>query len=142
MPKIFWKWPLSWKMFHIIYQHSWAFNLETLLMLGIFSKWPLDWNMLSTIYQYSRQVDLVGNCHNFILKLKKSQLKHSCKCHVIEKFWLKKVGFLLLIQVLKLDILYYFKIIIKYLKLLIVGTCGKTSFIPIFHQKVTSICMC
>jgi hypothetical protein len=51
--------------------------------------------MLSTIYQYSKQVDLIGNFHKFILKSKKSQLKHSCKCHVVENFWLKKGIFLL-----------------------------------------------
>jgi hypothetical protein len=53
---------LNWKMFHIVYQHSWVFNLETLLMLGIFNKWPPNWKMLSTIYQYSKQVDLISNC--------------------------------------------------------------------------------
>jgi hypothetical protein len=48
--------------------------------------------MISTIYQYTRQVDLIGNCHRFILKLKKIQLKQSCKCCVLEKIWLKKGG--------------------------------------------------
>jgi len=35
----------------------------------------------------------LGNCHNFILKVRKSQLKCSCKCHVVENFWLKRGGF-------------------------------------------------
>jgi hypothetical protein len=43
-----------------------TFNLETLLMLGIFGKWPPNRKMLSIIYQYNRQVDLIGNYHNFI----------------------------------------------------------------------------
>jgi hypothetical protein len=41
-------------------------------MPGIFDKWPPSWKMLSTIYKYSRQVDLIGNFHNFIFKLRKS----------------------------------------------------------------------
>jgi len=92
MPRIFQKWPFSWNMLHIVYQHSWKFNLETLLMPRIFSKWPHSWKMLSTIYQYSEWINLIGNCHTSILKI---QLKHSCKCHVIEFFSLKKGGFLL-----------------------------------------------
>jgi hypothetical protein len=54
--------------------------------------------MLSTIYQYNKQVDLIGNFHNFIFKLKKPQLKHSCKCYVVEKNWLKKASFLLVLD--------------------------------------------
>ncbi len=62
-------------MFHIVYQHSWSFNLETLLMLKIFSKYPPSWKTLSTIYQYSRWIDLIGNYHNFIFKWKISLLE-------------------------------------------------------------------
>jgi hypothetical protein len=72
MPRIFQKWPLSWNMLHIVYQHSWKFNLETLLMLRIYGKWLCNWKMLSTRYQDSKQINLISNFHNFILKLQKS----------------------------------------------------------------------
>jgi hypothetical protein len=42
------------------------------------------------MYQYNIQVDLIGNCHNFIFKLRESQLKHSYKCCVVENFLVKK----------------------------------------------------
>jgi hypothetical protein len=32
---------------------------------------PCSWKVLSTIYQYSKQINLIGNFHNFILKIKK-----------------------------------------------------------------------
>jgi hypothetical protein len=41
------------------------------------------------MYQYNIQVDLIGNFHNFILKLKESELKHSYKYCVVENFLVK-----------------------------------------------------
>jgi len=59
-------------MFHIIYQHSWEFNLETLQM-------TTQLKMLSTIQQYSKQVNLINTYHNFIFLILKSKLQHSCE---------------------------------------------------------------
>jgi hypothetical protein len=86
-------------MFLIIYQHSKHFNLETLLMLkifsGIFGKIPPSWKLFSSIYQFNWWVDLIGNFHYYIFKLK----IYSCNIvvnHVqLKRFWLKKRGFLL-----------------------------------------------
>jgi hypothetical protein len=92
MPRIFQKWPLNLNMLHIVYQHSWKFNLETLFMSRIFSKWPHSWKMLSTIYQYSIRINLIGNFHNSIYFLKnpiETQLQMSCNW----KLLVKKGGF-------------------------------------------------
>jgi hypothetical protein len=59
-------------MFHIIYQHSWEFNLETLQM-------TTQLKMLSTIQQYSKQVNLISTYHNFIFLILKSKLQDSCE---------------------------------------------------------------
>jgi hypothetical protein len=90
MPRIFLKWPLSWNMLHIVYQHDWRFNLETLLMSRIFCKWPHSWKMLSTIYQYSKWINLIGNYHNFILKFKKSSWNIIVNVIQLKTFGLKR----------------------------------------------------
>ncbi len=85
--------PLVKDMFFTIYQHSKHFNLETLLMFkifnGIFDKIPPSWKLLSTIYQFSLWIDLIGNYHNSIFKLKNS----GCKSRLVENFLVKKRGF-------------------------------------------------
>jgi hypothetical protein len=86
-------------MFFTIYQHSWHFNLETLLMLGIFigifGKIPPSWKLLSTIYQFNWWVDLISDCHYLILKLKNSSCNIVANHISMKSFWLKKGGFLL-----------------------------------------------
>jgi hypothetical protein len=72
----------------LIYQHSRHVNLETLLMLrissGIFGKIPHSWKVFPTMYQFNWWVDLIGNCHYFIYKLKNS----NCNI-VVDHIWLK-----------------------------------------------------
>jgi len=77
-------------MLHIVYQYSWAFNLETLLMLGILANDHLVEKCFQMYTNINRQIDLIDNCQNFILKLKKSQLKYNCKMSCSWKLLVKK----------------------------------------------------
>ncbi len=95
MLKIFRKWSFSWNMLHIIYQHSWVFNLETLLMLGIFGKWPLSWICFSTIYQYNRLVDLINNFNNLIYNFKNPNCNIVANDVQLKTFLFKNGNFLL-----------------------------------------------